>query len=118
MDVRLKAGGREYSADQIMEVETKQKRIVITIESVKASWLKDAGMLATIIAAWAVLAAAGAQPGFWMGVVVTLLALLVPGSLIKRRGLWRSVEPDDAIEFIEMELEDALSQAKAKGDLV
>lgn len=119
MDVKLKTSGGTYSADQIIRVEAPPaKRLTITIESVKASLIKDAGMVCAVVALYAILTATGAPLGFVWGVVVTLFCLLMPVILLKSSGRWRSMEPDEAIEWIAMEIEDAVSQAGEKGDLV
>lgn len=75
-------------------------------------------MMVSVVAIYAVLTAVGAPLGFVWGVGITLFCLLVPIILFKSSGHWRSMEPDEAIEWIEMEIEDAVSQSKVKGDLV
>jgi len=118
MDVQLKTVGGNRSADQIIRVKTPVKHLSIAVESAKASLIKDAGMVGSVVALYAVLSMVGAPVGFVWGVVVTLFAILVPIILFKSSGRWRSMEPDEAIEFIAMEIEDAVSQSKERRDLI
>lgn len=94
----------------------KPKTFVIVIETVKASFIKDAMSLAVITAVSLFMMMMGLSMGFTLAVFSIFTGIfLLPRFIGETSGVHR-LPPEAALEFIEQELAEAVAEAKEKGD--
>lgn len=119
MNAETKQRGLFGARNQKTQVQAGPIRFVVLVESVMASIVKDSVMALLVIGVWLALHSAGAEPGYIAGVMtpIGVIALLI---IVMRRTLknFVSVQPEAALDYIEQELEEALAEAKQKGDRI
>lgn len=108
------------SSDQRLDLRPKGLpiRLIIVIESVKASIIKDTMMIVVVVMLWVALKLLEAPGGFIAGALAVLVSLTLLRAVLGKTGRIVSVTPENAIDLIEQEINEALYEAKEGKDLI